>query len=179
VGQEITHPAGRGLLEPSLTQWNGRFYMTIRAEDDRGYVCTSNDGLKWTDKQPWTWDDGEPLSMSSTQQHWVTHSDGLFLVYTRKDASNLKLVRWRAPLFMAQVDPAKLTLLRDTEQIVLPIRGDSLKDPDGTQQMGNFHIVNASATETWVTDGHWLPKKESRGELRMARIKWTTPNRLV
>ncbi|QDT53366.1 hypothetical protein Pan44_13830 [Caulifigura coniformis] len=179
VGEEIKHAAGRGLLEPSLTSWNGLHYMTIRAEDDRGYVCTSTDGLRWTEKQPWLWDDGEPLAMSSTQQHWLTHSDGLFLVYTRKDASNLKLIRWRAPLFVAQVDPQTLRLRRDTEQIVLPIRGDSLNDPNGTQQMGNFHIVNANADESWVTDGHWLPKKNARGELRMARIAWTKPNRLV
>jgi hypothetical protein len=116
--------------------------------------------------------------MSTTQQHWLTHSDGLFLVYTRKDASNLKLARWRAPLFVSQVDPEKLTLLRDTEQIVLPIRGDSIKDPDGTQQMGNFHIVNASPDESWVTDGHWLPKKNSTGELRMARVQWSKPNHI-
>ncbi len=179
VGDEITLTAGRGLLEPSLARWNNRHYLTIRAEDERGYVCTSDDGLKWSEKQPWRWDDGEPLAMSSTQQHWLTHSDGLFLVYTRKDESNLKLVRWRAPLFVAQVDPATLRLRRATEQIVLPIRGDSLNDPDGTQQMGNFHIVNASPDESWVTDGHWLPKKNATGELRMARIAWNRNNRLA
>ena len=179
VGTEIKHAAGRGLLEPSLTYWREFFYLTIRAEDERGYVCTSTDGLGWSEKQPWRWDDGEPLSMSTTQQHWLTHSDGLFLVYTRKDASNLKLPRWRAPLFVAQVDPANLRLLRDTERIVLPIRGDSINDPDGTQQMGNFHIVNAGPEESWVTDGHWLPKKDARGELRMARIQWAKPNRLL
>ena len=179
LGNEIKHAAGRGLLEPSLTFWRDRFHMTIRAEDERGYVCTSTDGLRWSEKQPWQWDDGEPLSMSTTQQHWLTHSDGLFLVYTRKDASNLKLPRWRAPLYVAQFDAANLRLLRDTEQVVLPIRGDSINDPDGTQQMGNFHIVNASPGESWVTDGHWLPKKNARGELRMARIQWAKPNRIA
>jgi hypothetical protein len=179
VGQELKQPAGRGFLEPSMTKFGDRFLMTIRSEDDRGYVCASDDGLNWTDRKPWTWHDGELLSMSSTQQHWMTHSDGLFLVYTRKDASNLKLVRWRAPLFIAQVDPEQLTLRRDTEQILLPIRGDSLNDPDGTQQMGNFHIASASPDESWVTDGHWLPKKNSRGELRLARVAWAKPNRLV
>jgi hypothetical protein len=178
VGQEIKHPAGRGLLEPSLTRWGDCNYMTIRAEDERGYVCVSTDGLAWSDKQPWCWDNGEPLSMSTTQQHWLTHSDGLFLVYTRKDASNLKLPRWRAPLFVAKVDTANLRLIRGTEQIVLSIRGDSINDPDGTQQMGNFHIVNASSSESWVTDGHWLPKKNSTGELRLARIAWQRNNRL-
>jgi uncharacterized phage-like protein YoqJ len=30
--------------------------------------------------------------MSTTQQHWLTHSDGLFLVYTRKEPSNVKFI---------------------------------------------------------------------------------------
>ncbi|MEZ6039608.1 MAG: hypothetical protein R3C20_03830 [Planctomycetaceae bacterium] len=33
-----------------------------------------------------------------TQQHWLTHSDGLYLVYTRKDESNINVIRWRSPL---------------------------------------------------------------------------------
>ncbi len=33
-------------------------------------------------------DDEPDLGTYNTQQHWVTHSGGLFLVYTRKDANN-------------------------------------------------------------------------------------------
>ena len=104
TGPAITNAKGRGLLEPSLTQFEKRFYLTIRAEDDHGYVAVSDDGLNYEPKQAWAWDDGEPLSMSTTQQHWLTHSDGLFLVYTRKDKTNAKVMRWRAPLWVAQVD---------------------------------------------------------------------------
>ncbi len=77
--------------------------MTIRAEDDRGYVTTSLDGLHWGQQRAWCWDDGEPLVMSSTQQRWLVHSDALFLVYTRRTAENARVVRWRAPLFVARV----------------------------------------------------------------------------
>ena len=179
VGREMRHLAGRGLLEPSLVHWRDRFYVTLRAEDDRGYVATSDDGLEFSDKQPWEWDNGEPLSMSSTQQHWLAHSDGLFLVYTRKDASNVKVPRWRTPLFMAQVDPVNLRLLRNTERIVLPLVGDGVSAPDDVAYSGNFHPVNASPDESWVTDGEMLPKRGYKGDLLLARIRWTKPNGLA
>jgi hypothetical protein len=179
VGDEIQHDKGRGLLEPSVTQFGKRFYLTIRAEDERGYVCASEDGLKWTPKQTWQWDDGEPLSMSTTQQHWLTHSDGLFLVYTRKDASNVNVVRWRSPLWIAQVDVKTLRLIRATERIVLPLVGDGVKDPDKVAIMGNFHTTNVSRDESWVTVGEWQPKSGIKGDTLLARIRWSRPNRLV
>lgn len=179
VGREMQHAAGRGLLEPSLVHWNNRFYVTLRAEDNHGYVATSDEGLDFSEKQPWAWDNGEPVNMSTTQQHWLPHSDGLFLVYTRKDVSNLKVPRWRTPLFMAQVDPAKLRLIRDTERIVLPLVGDGINAPDDVAYSGNFHPVNVTPDESWVTDGEMLPKRGYKGDLLLARIRWSTPNRLV
>ncbi|MBM3829321.1 MAG: exo-alpha-sialidase [Verrucomicrobia bacterium] len=179
VGEPITNAKGRGLLEPSVTQFNGRFFLTIRAEDSRGYVCASEDGLKWTPKQPWAWEDGMPLDLSTTQQHWLTHSDALFLVYTRKDASNVNVLRWRAPLWVAQVDPRTLRLRRDTERVVLPLVGDGVKDPDRVAIMGNFHTTNVSPDESWVTVGEWQPKNGIKGDLLLARIRWHRPNRLA
>ena len=179
VGEEIKNPRGRGLLEPSVTQFQGRFYLTIRAEDDRGYVCASDDGLKWTPKQAWSWDNGEPLSMSTTQQHWLAHSDALYLVYTRKDTTNSKVIRWRSPLWMAQVDPKSLRLRRDTERVVLPLIGDGVNDPDHVAIMGNFHTTNVSPDESWVTVGEWHPKAGIKGDLLLARIRWNQPNRLA
>ena len=41
-------------------------------------MSVSEDGLHWEPKQTWAWDDGTQLEMSTTQQHWLTHSDGLF-----------------------------------------------------------------------------------------------------
>ncbi len=110
VGEPLQNRVGRGLLEPSVTQYDGKFWMTIRAEDDRGYVSVSGDGLDWEEKLAWRWDDGTPLTMSTTQQHWLTHSDGLFLVYTRQDTSNQNVIRWRSPLWVARVDHRKTLL---------------------------------------------------------------------
>ena len=179
VGREIAHDKGRGLLEPSIAQFQDRFFLTLRAEDSRGYICASEDGLQWTPKQPWTWDDGEPLALSTTQQHWLPHSDALWLVYTRKDASNLNVIRWRSPLWMAQVDTKKLCLRRETERVVLPLVGDGVKAPDRVALMGNFHTTSASPEESWVTVGEWQPKNGIRGDLLLARIRWTMPNKLV
>ena len=179
VGPEIPHDKGRGLLEPSVTQFRGRFFLTLRAEDDCGYVCAGDDGLNWTPKQPWAWDDGEPLTMSTTQQHWLPHSEALWLVYTRKDARNVNVIRWRSPLWMAQVDPRTLRLLRHTERIVLPLVGDGVKDADRVAIMGNFHTVNVTPHESWVTVGEWQPKNGVKGDLLLARIRWSRPNGLV
>ena len=178
VGPPLHNDVGRGLLEPSVTQFGGRFWITMRAEDDRGYLSVSDDGLNWEEKQAWSWDDGTPLETSTTQQHWLTHSDGLFLVYTRKDASNAKVIRWRSPLWVAQVDVDRRRLIQATEQIVLPLVGDGVNDPDQVGLMGNFHVTNVSPDESWVTVGEFLPRDKYLGDVLLARIRWSKPNRL-
>lgn len=179
VGPPLELKHGRGLLEPSLTQFGNRFHITIRAEDGHGYHAVSDDGLHWSPKQPWTWDNGEPLEMSTTQQHWLTHSDGLFLVYTRKDESNTGVIRWRSPLWMARVNPDTGRLVRSTERVVLPLVGDGVNDPNHVALMGNFHVTNVARDESWVTVGEWMPRQNARGDQLLARVKWSRPNRLV
>ena len=63
----------RGLGEPSLTKFNGEYFMTIR-NDNRGFVARSRDGLQFDKYLPWTFNDGTELGSYNTQQHWVTHS---------------------------------------------------------------------------------------------------------
>ena len=178
VGPPIELQVGRGLLEPSLTRHDGRFHITIRAEDGHGYHSVSEDGLHWAPKQKWTWDDGSAIAMSTTQQHWLTHSDGLFLVYTREDASNPKVIRWRAPLWVAQMDTKTGRLIRSTERTVLPLVGDGVGAGDHVALMGNFNVTNVSPEESWVTVGEWMPRQNARGDLLLARIRWSRPNRL-
>lgn len=178
VGPPLHNRHGRGLLEPSVTRHDGRFWMTIRAEDNRGYVTASDDGLAWEPKTAWSWDDGQPLTMSTTQQHWLTHSDGLFLVYTRQDESNSGVIRWRSPLWIAQVDPDTKRLIRSTEKVALPLVGDGVKDPDGVALMGNFDVTNISPDQSMVTVGEWMPRRGYRGDLLLARLHWSRPNQL-
>jgi hypothetical protein len=170
---------GRGLLEPSLTSYDGTYYMTIRAEDGRGYLSTSEDGLEWSELAPWAWDDGDELEMSTTQQHWLRHSEGLHLVYTRKTGRNLNVFRWRSPLLVSRFDTDEMCLVRESERVVFPLIGDGVGDPEHVARMGNFHCVSATADESWVTVGETLPAGEWRGNTMMARIIWKDPNRLA
>jgi hypothetical protein len=163
----------RGFVEPSLTQFQGRYYLTIR-NDVKGYVAESGDGLNFAPVKEWTFDDGTELGSYNTQQHWVTHSDGLFLVYTRRGADNDHIMRNRAPLFIAQVDTKELHVIRATEQVLIPERGATL---------GNFGAANISQDESWVTvsEGIWndaMREKGATGATYIARIKWSSPNKL-
>ena len=157
VGPPMHNAQGRGLLEPSVTRFGGQFWITMRAEDNRGYVSVSENGLDWEQQRAWSWEDGTPLEMSTTQQHWLTHSEALFLVYTRQDPTNKNVIRWRAPLWIAQVDPDKRCLIRSTERVVLPLVGDGVDAPDKVALMGNFDVTNVSPQESWVTVGEWIP----------------------
>ena len=179
VGEEIKGDSGRGLLEPSLTSFHGRFYLTIRAEDRRAYVCAGEDGLQWTPRKAWTWEDGTPLMTNSTQQHWVTHSDALYLAYTRRDETNANVMRWRAPLWIAQVDPEKLCLIRATERVLIPMTGDGVNDAPNVPLMGNFHVTNVTPQESWITDGEVFIANKWRGNLNLARVLWSKPNALA
>ena len=140
--------AGFGFCEPSVIEMDGKFYMTIRAYDKHGYWAESTDGLHWEKVKPWAWDSGDQLRMSETQQHWLTLQHKLYLVYTREDQSNKDIMRWRAPLFIAEVDRERRCLLRKTEQIVMPLEYQN----GAAGLMGNFNVFNASTTEAIVTD---------------------------
>lgn len=179
VGKPLTNQVGRGLLEPSVTRFGDHFLMTIRAEDGHGYVAVSEDGVDYEPQQPWRWDDGQAIGMSTTQQHWVAHGDALFLVYTRKDPTNQNVIRWRSPLWIARVDPKRRVLIRESEQTVLPLVGDGVAEPDAVALMGNFNVTHASPQETWVTVGEWMPRQNAQGNVLLSRIAWARPNALA
>ncbi|HMY73212.1 MAG TPA: exo-alpha-sialidase, partial [Blastocatellia bacterium] len=176
VGTTLNNTVKRGLLEPQLTVFDNRYLMTIRAEDGFGYVSTSTDGLTWSPAESWKWDNGEPLAMSTTQQHWLTHSEGLFLSYTRKAEANANVMRWRAPLYLAEVDRKTLRLIRSTEQTVFPLAGDGINDPTHVPHYGNFHVNKVNAQESWILAGEVIPAN-FRGDMLLARIRWNRPNR--
>jgi hypothetical protein len=161
----------RGLYEPSLITFCGRYYLTLR-NDERGYVSVSDDGLHFAEPKPWTFDDGAELGSYNTQQHWLSHRDGLFLVYTRRGANNDHIVRHRAPLFMARVDPEKLQIIRASEKVVVPERG---------AELGNFGCARINEHESWVTvcEGMFMKDSKARGAegaTFVARILWSKPN---
>ncbi len=173
-GDEIALDVDRGLVEPSIIAYNGRYYLTIR-NDRRGYVSVSDDGLHWAPIQTWTFDDGVDLGSYNTQQHWLAHSDGLFLVYTRRGAMNDHIFRHRAPLFIARVDPDRLQVLRATERVLVSERGGEL---------GNFGAAAIDKNESWVTvsEGVWSDdarQRGAKGATFVARVIWSQPNALA
>lgn len=169
-GITLENPVGRGLLEPSVILHKNKFFLTLRAEDDRGYLSFSDDGLSWKPVKEWGWDDGEPLTMSTTQQHWLEHAGKLYLVYTRKTDYNVNVFRWRSPLFISEFDPVKLCLIRESEKAVFPLVDDGIKHPENVPLMGNFQSVNISKTESIITDGDVLPHKGFNGDTLLAKI---------
>ncbi len=174
LGNELTTDVPRGFGEPSLARVGNRFFLTLR-NDKAGYVTSGNDGLHFDPPRKWTFDDGQELGSYNTQQHWVTHGNALFLVYTRRGANNDHVFRNRAPLFIARVDLQRLCVLRNTERVLIPERG---------ARLGNFGVTEVSNRETWVTVAEWMqtwgpnyvmPVNNRFGadnSIYTARIKW-------
>jgi hypothetical protein len=166
-GTELTVAEPRGFCEPSITRHEGRFYLTLR-NDVRGYVAVGDDGLHFDTPIPWRFDDGSELGNYNTQQHWVTHADALYLVYTRRGLQNDHVFRHRAPLMIAQVDPQKLVVVRETERALVPNRG---------ARLGNFSVCDVTADETWIAVAEWMQpvgceQYGSDNTIWVARIVW-------
>ncbi|NLN19567.1 MAG: exo-alpha-sialidase [Firmicutes bacterium] len=160
----------RGFLEPALTQCGDRFFLTLRAGDGRAYVSVSDDGMQFAQPRPWGWDDGEELVTGDTQQKWVTHGEGLYLVYTRVTSYNAHVMRHRAPLFIARadIDGVYPRLIRKTERVLVPEKG---------ARLGNFQVTPTTPEETWVTVSEWMQpvgceKYGSDNRLYVARLQW-------
>jgi len=145
-GGVLTCDAVRGFHEPSLVKCGEHFLLTLR-NDIRGYVAESADGLNFSIPRPWEFDDGQELGSYNTQQHWLQQDNVLFLVYTRRNELSNGVVRDRAPLFMAEVDPERLCVIRSTERVIIPENG---------ARMGNFCTLNINSNEAWVLTGEWL-----------------------
>jgi hypothetical protein len=171
-GTELTLAKGRGLYEPSITAFQGRYFLTMRA-DDSAYVARSVDGINYEPKDEWKFDDGQILGSYNTQQHWVAHSDALYLVYTRKGANNDHIFRHRAPLFIARVDPERLRVIRATEQVLIP---------DNHADIGNFGVTDVNPNETWIVTSEGLPQGKRAAEnnnILVAKVIWSKPNKLI
>lgn len=172
-GSEFTIPRERGLYEPSVIGWRGRYFLTMRS-DHSAFVARGHDGLNYEPFQEWTFDDGQVLGSYNAQQHWVAHSDALYLIYTRRGANNDHVFRHRAPLFIARVDEDRLCVLRDTEQVVMPETGLDLA--------GGFGVLDVNADETWIVSSEMAFPKSRQDEpnrVLLAKIRWTQPNELI
>lgn len=71
-------------------------------------------------------------------------------------------MRHRAPLFIGQVNPESLRVIRSTEKVLIP---------ENEATLGNSGICRISDTESWVTCGEGL--------LRLGKRKGENNNVLV
>ena len=164
-GNTLELPVDRGLLEPSITEFGGRSLMTIRAEDGHGYWSESSDGIHWKPVKAWSFDNGEMLEMSSTQQHFLVCGGKFYLVYTRNVGYNAHVMRFRAPLFIAEINE-DLELIRESEEIVFPM----IDEGENAPGMGNFQAVPVSGNEAVVTVGEERGYDGYRGNTLLAKI---------
>lgn len=169
-GNEIRLPgSGKAvwLAEPSLVRFQDQYLLTIR-NAKAAFVAHSKDGLHFDRPRRWCWDNGEVLDSYATQQHWLRLGGKLFLVYTRCGPASKGIFNSRAPLYLAQVDPQRLCVIRSTERVLFPNQGYPL---------GNFGITEISNAEALVFTTEW-PRIEfdqlmrDRGnDILMAHIK--------
>ena len=107
----------------------------------------SENGLDYSEPEPWKWDNGSILENYNTMQRWIRHKDGLYLAYTRKGANNDHVFRHRAPIFMARLDEERRCLVKDTEVILVPELG---------ARLGNFTVTEVSENEFWLLTAEWM-----------------------
>jgi hypothetical protein len=157
----------------------GRYNLTLRLSHDDGASWSTGRTLwphpgSYSDLAVLT--DGsiacvyEPGEKGSTH-YWdelhFARSDKLYLIYTRKGADNDHVFRNRAPIFIAQVDPDKLHLLRATERILMPETGLDLG--------GGYAPVDVNENETWVIStemGFPEDRKDENNRILLAKILW-------
>ncbi len=145
-GLPLETSAYRGFGEPSLAAAGGGYWLTLR-NGEKAYLSFSQNGIDFAAPIPWCFDDGSELESYDTQQHWFVLEDRLFLAYTRRGLNNDHIVRHRAPLLIAEVDPDRRCLLRDTEQIAVPEMG---------AQLGNFGVTPGGANDAWLCASEWM-----------------------
>ena len=138
----------------------------MRAEDGCGYRAESEDGLTWQKLMPWSFDDGSILETSTTQQHFLELGGRLFLIYTRNAGTNSHIWRFRAPLYIAEVND-DFNLVRSSEQIVFPM----IPEGDKAAGMGNFHPAKLDERRAIVTVGEERYFQEYHGDTLCAMLQ--------
>ena len=155
--------SARGLAEPSLATFQGSYFLTLRA-DHSAFVTRGDDGIHFDEVREWTFDDGEILGSYCTQQHWATIGSHLYLLYNRPCGDNEHVFRHRAPIFIAEVDPERLQVIRATERVAIP---------ENSAAMGNFGVCQICENESWVTCGEGMRTGAREGDtnrVMLARI---------
>jgi hypothetical protein len=113
----------RGCIEPTVVQVpDGRILMVLRGSNDakphlpgyRWHSVSEDEGRTWSPVRPWTYDDGAPFFSPSSMSQLLPHSNGALYWLGNICSANPKGNSPRYPLVIGEVDPARLTLIRDS-----------------------------------------------------------------
>ena len=146
IGNTLRTNIPRGIDEPSIIKLGDRYFLAMR-NDRTGLISRSDDGLHFDDPTELCFDNGENLGNYNTQQHWLVGGGKLWLVYTRRAGFNDHMFRHRAPLFIAEVDPDTLRVIRSTERIAVPERG---------ARLGNFGCQSVNDEYGYIFVSEWM-----------------------
>ena len=150
VSREFRCDAGRGVLEPSLAFFQGKYYLSLR-NDESGMVACSEDWHDFSELKKWCFSDGSWLGNCNTMTRLLGIGKKLYLVYTRQGLNNDHVFRNRAPLLIAEVDTATLTVIKESEQVVVPEHG---------ARLGNFTAVALNENEAFISVAEWMQTLE-------------------
>jgi hypothetical protein len=117
----------RGVCEATLAEFDGvRMLLVMRGSNAgrknlpaRRWAAVSSDGGRsWSEAQPWTYDDGEPFYSCAGPSAFIRHSSGRVFWVGNISEKNGYGNDQRWPLVIGEVDPANLTLRRQSVQIL-------------------------------------------------------------
>ncbi len=148
--------------EYHLTQLGDRFYLALRCPD-QNRIAVSTDGRTFEPAVELRWDDGTLVPSAATQMRWIRQQGRLYLVYTRVDESSKGIFRNRAPLWMAELDPATLHLKKSTEVIAVPIS-------PGRDDLGNFGTTFVNDKLSLVTTSEFGRTPTSNSRVYLTRV---------
>ena len=86
------------------------------------------------------------------------------------ELNNDHVFRNRAPILMAQVDPDRLCVIRETERVIIPNTG---------ARLGNFGITPVSENEVWVVETEWMQNTGPSARLMLEMLRERMPEEEV
>jgi len=167
----------RGMDEPTIESLaGGRLMVILRGSNDRNpslpayrWASFSSDGgSRWTQPEPWTYENGEPFFSPSACSQLLRHSKGRLFWLGHITATNPRGNRPRYPLYLAEVD----------EQTGCVIRSSLLKiddrQPGEDDNLMIYSIYAREDRETHEIAVHasrlFLPKGNFSGDAMLYRI---------
>lgn len=117
----------RGMDEPTIELLaDGRLMMVMRGSNDRKYDLpsyrwisfSSDGGWKWTEPEPWTYDDGETFYSPSSCSQLLRHSNGKLYWLGNIAPTNPCGNRPRYPFYLAEVALTSGRLRRNSLVVV-------------------------------------------------------------